>query len=186
MHTGTLRSVGASVAALLIAAACSPDNSTNSATRPVPSPRFWSCSDTPPPCGQDIPGFRLTGGGRIDPAVGKTTFGFNVDGSSGPPFKGEMEVVYHGGVAPMTRIHSLEIDTFNGYTDEARGGVCGTWTGTARVSDGSERRYSATACDNGEPGSSPGTGPDRFGITVDGLGSTGVTDLTGGNIQAHK
>src|SRR5437016_5996196 len=29
---------------------------------------------------------QLTGGGRIDPAIGKTTFGFDVDGRSGPPF----------------------------------------------------------------------------------------------------
>jgi hypothetical protein len=183
MNTGTQWYVGASVAALLIAAACTPDNNT---TNPTPPPRFSNCIDKPQTCGGGgVPGFRMTGGGRIDPAVGKTTFGFNVDGRNGPPFKGEMEVVYHGGVAPMTRIHSEEIDSFTGSTDP-RGGVCGTWTGTARVSDGSERRYSATACDNGEPGSSPGTGPDRFGITVDGLGSTGVTDLTGGNIQAHK
>jgi len=183
MSNRTPWQAGAALAALLIALGCTPDNTTSS--QATPHPRFWGCSDTPPFCGGGIPGFRITGGGRIDPAVGKTTFGFNVDGRTGPPFKGEMEVVYHGGVAPMTRIHSLEIDTFTGSLDP-RGGVCGTWTGTARVSDGSERSYSATACDNGEPGSRPGTGPDRFGITVDGLGSTGITDLTGGNIQAHK
>jgi hypothetical protein len=165
--------------AVVLAASC-----TDHPLRGPDAPNFTTCIDKPQDC-TGGPGIRITGGGRIDPSVGKTTFGFNVDGRSGPPFKGQMEVVYHGGVAPMTRIHSETIDNFSTSPDP-RGGVCATWGGMARISDGSDRRFSATACDNGEPGSSPGTGPDRFGITVDGFGGTGITDLTGGNIQAHK
>src|SRR5439155_1322969 len=75
---------------------------------------------------------QLTGGGRIDPAIGKTTFGFDVDGRSGPPFQGEMQVVYHGGTSAMTRIHSLVIDGVTSSPDP-RGGVCITWTGSARI-----------------------------------------------------
>jgi len=127
---------------------------------------------------------QVSGGGRIDPAIGKTTFGFNVDGRSGPPFQGEMQVVYHGGTSRMTRIHSLSIDGLTTSSD-SRGGVCVTWTGSARVNNTDQRRFTATACDNGQPGSSPGKGPDRFGISLDGSISTGVTDLTGGNIQAR-
>ncbi|HXG96154.1 MAG TPA: post-COAP-1 domain-containing protein, partial [Gemmatimonadales bacterium] len=128
---------------------------------------------------------QVSGGGRIDPSVGKTTFGFNVDGRSGPPFQGEMQVVYHGGTSPMTRIHSVSIDGLTTSPD-SRGGICITWTGSARVNNADQRRFTATACDNGEPGSSPGKGPDRFGITVDGSVSIGVTDLTGGNTQARQ
>ena len=128
---------------------------------------------------------QASGGGRIDPAIGKTTFGFHVDGTSGPPFKGEMEVVFHGGASHMMRIHSLVIDGV-GSSRDPRGGLCVTWNGMARVNKTDQRRYTATACDNGQPGSTRGRGPDRFGITVDGSVSTGLTDLTGGNIRARE
>ncbi len=127
---------------------------------------------------------QASGGGRIDPSIGKTTFGFNVDGRSGPPFQGEMQVVYHGGTSHMTRIHSLSIDGLTSSPDP-RGGVCITWSGSARINNSDQRRFTATACDNGQPGSSPGKGPDRFGISVDGSVNTGLTDLTGGNTQAR-
>src|SRR3989441_932420 len=127
----------------------------------------------------------VSGGGRIDPAIGKTTFGFDVDSRSGPPFQGDMQVVYHGGTSPMTRIHSVVIDGVTSSPDP-RGGVCITWVGSARVNNGDQRRFTATACDNGQPGSSHGAGPDRFGISVDGSGHTGLTDLKGGHTQARQ
>jgi len=127
----------------------------------------------------------VSGGGRIDPAIGKTTFGFDVDSRSGPPFQGDMQVVYHGGTSPMTRIHSVVIDGVTSSPDP-RGGVCITWTGSARVNNGDQRRFTATACDNGQPGSSHGAGPDRFGISVDGSVNTGLTDLKGGNTQVRQ
>jgi hypothetical protein len=125
------------------------------------------------------------GGGRIDPAIGKTTFAFDVDSRTGPPFRGQMKVVYHSGRHRMTRIRSLTIDGVTSSPDP-RGGVCVTWTGIALVNNTDRRRYTATACDNGQPGCSPGKGPDRFGITVDGAISTGLTDLTGGNIRVRQ
>jgi hypothetical protein len=128
---------------------------------------------------------QASGGGRIDPAIGKTTFGFNVDGRSGPPFQGQMEVVYHGGSSRMTRIKSVVIDGLTSSSD-LRGGVCLTWSGSARVNNGDQRRFTATTCDNGQPGASQGKGPDRFGISVDGSVSTGLVDLTGGNSQARQ
>ena len=42
-----------------------------------------------------------------------------------------------------------------------------------------------TACDNGEPGSSPGFGPDAFRWETERYGDTQLQYLTGGNIQAH-
>ena len=128
---------------------------------------------------------QASGGGRIDPGIGKTTFGFNVDSRSGPPFQGEMEVVYHGGTSRMTRIHSLVIDGLTSAPDP-RGGTCITWSGSARINNSDQRRFTATACDNGEPGSRSGKGPDRFGLTVDGSVSTGLVDLTGGNTRARQ
>src|SRR3989441_75803 len=128
---------------------------------------------------------QVSGGGRIDPAVGKTTFGFDVDSRSGPPFQGEMQVVYHGGTSAMTRIHSVVIDGLTSSPDP-RGGVCITWTGSARINNSDQRRFTATACDNGQPGSSHGAGLDRFGISVDGSVNIGLTDLRGGNTHARQ
>ncbi len=151
-----------------------------------PKPSFWSGGSGSCPAGE-----KFTGGGRIDPPVGKTTFGFNVHAQdwceSGGPIKGELQTVYH---PTQTLIHSLTIDDFFSFDDPGgRGGRCAAFSGTARVKEGNgswvEKRFGAIACDNGEPGSSPGTGPDRYGISLEGGQETGVTDLTGGNIQAH-
>jgi len=135
-------------------------------------------------------GERFTGGGRIDPPVAeKTTFGFNVDAtdrcSSEGPIKGELQSVNH---PTKTLIHSLTIDAFSSF--EFRDlGRCAFFGGTARVKIGNgsweEKPFGAVACDNGEPGSSPGRGPDKYGISVEGVGEFGVPELTGGNIQAH-
>jgi hypothetical protein len=149
-------------------------------------PRTWLATGVSlNPAAAPLPPPRATGGGRIDPSIGKTSFGFNVDGRSGPPFSGQMEVVYHGGASRMTRIKSLVIDGLSSSPD-ARGGVCVTWTGSARVNNSDQRRFTATVCDNGQPSSSSGRGPDRFGISVDGSVSTGLTDLTGGNSQVRQ
>ena len=139
-------------------------------------------------------GVRVTGGGRIDPTlVDKTTFGFTVDGTSGPPFKGQLQVVFH---LMLLKAHSTLIDQFE--LDQ----TCARFRGTVRTSDGhTDHRFRAVACDNGEPGSSPGTGPDKFGICIDDHRSTDPlawnpltqkcdrdpepTELTGGNIQLH-
>ncbi len=162
----------------------------------------WGCDRPATPAGpkpsfSDGSGFcaageRFTGGGRIDPLGGKTTFGFNVDASekcsSGGPIKGQLQTVWH---PPHTLIHSLTIDDFFSFDDPGgRGGRCAAFTGLARVKDGNgtwvQEHFGAVACDNGEPGSSPGRGPDRYGISLKESGrESDVVDLTGGNIQAH-
>jgi hypothetical protein len=98
-------------------------------------------------------------------------------------------VVHH---PTQTKFHSTDLREFESYPSP-EGGVCGHWNGTFRVkhgnSDWHEHDFDVEACDNGEPGSSPGTGPDTFALMVSGEGpghgSTGRTQLTGGNIQAH-
>jgi hypothetical protein len=154
-------------------------------TPPSSKPSFWEGGSEACAAGE-----KFTGGGRIDPLGAKTTFGFNVNATdwcgTGSGIKGQLQVVYH---PTQTRLHSLTIDAFRSFPDPERGGRCAHWMGTARVKDGNgswvEEQFDAVACDNGEPGSSPGRGPDRFGIRLGDGRSTGVADLTGGNIQAH-
>jgi hypothetical protein len=155
------------------------------ATPSSPKPSFWTGGS-----GNCTAGEKFTGGGRIDPPVGKTTFGFNVnardfcenDGS----IRGQLQAVHH---PSHTRIHSLTIDQFFSFPDEDRGGQCAAFGGTARIKEGNgswvQEQFAAVACDNGEPGSSRGGGPDRFGISLEDKRATGTADLTGGNIQAH-
>ncbi|PYO95822.1 MAG: hypothetical protein DMD60_12555 [Gemmatimonadetes bacterium] len=155
------------------------------ATPSSPKPSFWTGGSGNCPAGE-----KFTGGGRIDPPIGKTTFGFNVNArdfcESDGSIKGELQTVYH---PTHTRIHSLTIDQFFSFQDAERGGRCAVFGGTARVKDGNgswvQEEFAASACDNGEPGSSPGGGPDRYGIALQDDRHTGTADLTGGNIQAH-
>ncbi len=168
------------VAATLLAWGCD-----GSPTPASPKPSFGASESETCPAGE-----KFTGGGRIDPPLGKTTFGFNVNArdwcQNGGPISGGLETVLH---ATHTRIHSLTIDNFFSLEDTERGGRCAAFGGTARVKDGHgswvQRNFAAIACDNGEPGSRRERGPDRFGISLEDGPETGVTDLTGGNIQAH-
>jgi hypothetical protein len=141
---------------------------------------------------------RITGGGRIDPAVlDKTTFGFTVDGTAGAPIRGQLQTVFH---FPALKAHSVMFDAFEQDTNDPN---CIHFRGMVRTSDGHIHRFRTTACDEGEPGSSPGRGPDMFGICIDDHRSTDLnpltfnpvtqkcdrdpdpTPLTGGNIQLH-
>jgi hypothetical protein len=136
-------------------------------------PVFWEGC----PAGQ-----KFTGGGRIDPAVGKTTFGFNVHANDDcQPIKGQLQVVHH---PTQSKYHSTEIREFESYASP-EGGECGHWNGTVRAKHGNgdwhPHDFEVEACDNGEPG----RGRDTFWFSVAGHGSTGRTVLTGGNIQAH-
>lgn len=163
----------------------------------------WACDPQAAPTGPEsvdalAPAFhvgcpegtKFTGGGRIDPGGQKVTFGFNVhaDDACGA-IKGQLQVVHH---PTKTKYHSTAITRFSSFPSP-EGGVCGEWEGTVRVKHGNggwhPHSFFVEACDNGEPGSSPGTGPDTFRVRVggsgDGHGDTGRTPLTGGNIQAH-
>jgi len=168
-------------AATLLAWGCE-----RSATPSSPKPSFWDGGSSNCPAGE-----KFTGGGRIDPpGVGKTTFGFHVNArdfcEGTGPTEGQLQTVVH---PSHTRIHSLIIDQFFSFPDQDRGGRCAAFGGTARVKDGNgswvEEPFAAVACDNGEPGSSRGGGPDRYGLSLKDGRATGTADLTGGNIEAH-
>jgi hypothetical protein len=174
------------VAAALFTWGC--DRARTPASLEKSRPLFWfGCSASQ----------KFTGGGRIDdpnPQVGKTTFGFNVHAqdfcSSDGEIKGQLQVVSH---PSRTLVHSTSIRTFASYANpDFPGGQCAEFSGTARVKGGNgswdyNHTFAVKTCDNGEPGSSPGRGPDTFGVSVSGVGNTtGDQPLTGGNIQAHK
>jgi hypothetical protein len=139
---------------------------------------------------------RVTGGGRVDPAIiDKTTFGFTVDGRNSPSVRGQLQTVFH---FMILKAHSVMFEYLEPHPSEPS---CLRFGGMARASDGhTGHRFRAVACDNGEPGSSPGRGPDKFGICVEDHRSTDTaqnitdrkcdrdpqpTELTGGNIQFH-
>jgi hypothetical protein len=171
---------GSATATLVVLAGLACEDASSPTLQPeVVAPSFHVCAA----------GGRFTGGGRIDPAIGKTTFGFNVDGRQAcafeGPIKGQLQVVHH---PSQSKYHTTEITEFNSYASP-EGGECAEWSGTVRAKHGNDdwhtHGFEAEACDNGEPGSSPGTGPDTFRFTASGHGTTGRTELTGGNIQSH-
>jgi hypothetical protein len=142
-------------------------------------------------------GLKFTGGGRIDADQswatmrGKITFGFNIHADDAcAPIKGQLQVVHH---PSQTKFHTVEITRFASYRNAA-GNPCGEFAGTVRVKhdndDWHPHRFFTQFCDNGEPGSSPGTGPDTFKFEITdnstfGHGNSSTMKLTGGNIQAH-
>jgi hypothetical protein len=189
-HSRAISAVGTLVLAVAasLAAACGdtsmpPEQSPGLAAFNGPASDHVGCAAGP----------RFTGGGRVDPAgVGKVTFGFNVNGrdicDSTGTVKGQMQVVYH---ETQTLVHTETITHFSSFVDPVKG-VCGEFTGTARVKhvsvggDWHEHHYFAEVCDKAEPGH----GADRLTFTLD--GERGLHEnvmeelLTGGNIQAHK
>lgn len=220
---GTLILLSSVVASGLLAVACSDNANLNTAPK---QPAFWfggeqHCSPgkftgggridppmhTDPDAADWAPGTTPPGSTNI---AGKVTFGFNVFITTDCQVtKGEIEVVHH---PSKTRWH---VSIHDGVDDAGNpvsaltynAGQCvvvyGPTTGmTARVNgqQGSEL-VRMSACDKGEPGSSPGAGPDSFrweseataatpstapgGSTGATRGDTYQTFLTGGNIQAH-
>jgi hypothetical protein len=185
----SVTSISGALAAAVLAVACS------DAMRPVREAQGPSFEEQPPPGDEgECQTVRFTGGGRIDAAAyGKITFGFNVravECPNGGPFvvqdgsvEGQVQIVHH---PSQSKIHSVSITAFASYVDPGRGGDCADFGGEARVKHANgawhNHEFCVTACDNGEPGRQ-----DRFGVTVaeDGL-EVEPTDLTGGNVQAHK
>jgi len=214
------------LALALLAAACSDQTNLNTALK---RPSFWVGGEHPctprkwtgggridPPTAIDPdPADRAPGTTPVGttPINGKVTFGFNVfigvvNGDC-IVTKGEIQVVHH---PSKTRWHVSIHDNADdaGETVFAftyNSGQCvvvyNPSTGiTARVNgqQGSEQ-VRMSACDKGEPGSSPGYGPDSFrweamrtastpgtapgGSTNATRGDTDQNLLTGGNIQAH-
>lgn len=138
---------------------------------------------------------------------GKVTYGFNVflgsdaDGNC-IVTKGQIQVVHHQPLPPYQVTWHVSIhDGANAYDGRevpahtystSRGGHCvhvGMMTARTHAvtygQDGFDQTR-LTACDNGEPGSSPGFGPDALRWESEGFGDTQLQYLTGGNIQAHR
>jgi len=138
-------------------------------------------------------GSKFTGGGRFDVDGDiKWTFGFNLHASDdcSDDIKGQMQVNHH---PSQTKFHSTEWTHYSSF--ELDGGRCVEWEGVFRTKHGNgpwhDHVATGDACDYGEPGSSPGTGPDTFRFNAHGGGDVGAhanthrVELTGGNIQAH-
>ncbi len=115
----------------------------------------------------------MTGGGRLGTGQNIATFGFN----AGPGGRGQLQYTDHG---QRLNVHSTGINSYSS------GGVCATFSGTARVNNADGYRFTVRqACDIGEPGA----GRDTFEISVEGLYSSTnqfpSSQLTGGNLQLH-
>lgn len=214
---GTLIVWPSLIAAGLLAAACTDQPNVNMAPKrpsfwvappPCPAAKFTGGGRIDPPHPDPDPADRAPGTpgpGERTPIVGKTTFGFNVflgtDGSGHCIVtKGEIQVVHH---PSKTKWH---VSIHNGVDDFGETVFASTYNSgrcvlvgldgmTARVNGqrGSELTR-MSACDKGEPGSSPGFGPDSWRWetlatantpSTAPSGDTDQTLLTGGNIQAH-
>jgi hypothetical protein len=138
---------------------------------------------------------KVTGGGFIDPVTGallgeatlliqessnplsvggKATFGFVIEFLSGAAAPtGNLLYNDHGA---GVRIKALQYDFLFIV------GCTATFGGTADVNSTTEN-MEVTVFDGGEPGSSPGVGPDTFEIKTDTYLAAGP--LVGGNIQIH-
>lgn len=214
MHKGLLAVCSLVATGLLITACENPNANPNSPTavRHLGPAGHWGggeeCTPTKftgggriDPPNPDFP----DGASGTSTMTGKVTFGFNVflgTDANGNCIvtKGEIEVVDHPSqtgwhVSIHDGANALDGSEVMAYAyDDASGrGVCvvvGSDGTLARVqgNQGTEL-VRMTACDNGEPGSEqPGvssSGPDAFQWETLNHGSTDLTYLTGGNIQAH-
>ena len=202
---------GSLAAGLLVAACETPTTPTG--LKKLGLPNFWVGGEQCTP-GKFTGGGRIDppnpdvadGATGTSSMTGKVTFGFNVflgTDASGRCIvtKGEIEVVHHPSQTTWhvsihdgaNAIDGSEVPAFT-YQDASGRGVCvevGTEGTLARVNGNQGTELTRmTACDNGEPGSQqPGQGlaygPDAFRWETLNHGSTDLTYLTGGNIQAH-
>lgn len=214
MRKGLLALLGLAGAGLLVTACENQVQPAPTSAVQTGHPRYWfgggpSCSptkftgggriDPPNPDTDDDPN------GDTGPSTmtGKVTFGFNVflgtDANGNCVVeKGEIEVVHHPSqttwhVSIHDGANALDGSAVPAFTfdDESGRGVCvqvGFTPARVNGNQGTEPvRFSA--CDNGEPGSQqPGvsaSGPDAMDWETQSHGSTALTYLTGGNIQAH-
>lgn len=149
---------------------------------------------------KSTPGAKVTGGGTIEdpvfspfgdllslPAItpsvsggsAQSNFGFAINQGTTP--KGNLEYRDHGSgdVIKATSFATLVVGD----------GVCGPntharFTGLATVNGTPGQSLTVNVDDCGEPGSSPGMGPDTFSITAGSYSNSGP--LIGGNIKIHS
>jgi hypothetical protein len=114
----------------------------------------------------------VTGGGWIDAAGARASFGFTAfRPEPGGPVKGQLRYRNH---ATGERIESAEI------TDLLVYGTTATITGTMDIGGGAIGTFTVQVSDQGEPGD-----VDTFRITA-APGTTVGNTLGGGNIQIHR
>ena len=115
---------------------------------------------------------KVTGGGSIDVAGGKGTFGFIVQRKEpGGPVKGQLQYVNH---ASGDKVQSVAFDSL------VITGNMATFGGTCTINKVTPCMFRVDVTDNGEPGTT-----DSFVISVT-PGSTEGGILRSGNIQIHK
>ena len=122
------------------------------------------CIPTPPPSG------KVTGGGQIDVAGGRGSFGFNARQDGGV---GSGHLTYHNHATGAQLNCTVTAITMLTTTTAEFSGTC--------TADSTSPSFSAHVEDHGEPGAQSG---DRFVITY-GVVTEGGT-IRSGNIQIHK
>ena len=115
---------------------------------------------------------KVTGGGSIDVAGGKSTFGFIVQRKEASgPVKGQLQYVDH---ASGDKVHSVAFNSL------VVAGNMATFGGTCTLNKVTPCTFSVEVTDNGEPGDA-----DTFVISVIPGAPEGGT-LQSGNIQIHE
>ena len=123
---------------------------------------------TPP---ASTPGAKITGGGWIDVALGRGTFGLTARASDEETSSGNLTYQDHGLLSRTVKSTAVTSVTVSGN--------CAQILGTATVNGSGDVGFQVQVCDNGEPGNT-----DTFSITMsDGYTAAGM--LRGGNIQIH-
>jgi hypothetical protein len=116
----------------------------------------------------------VTGGGEINVPGGTANFGFNAKrDTAGGPVSGQLEYYNH---ARALNVHSTSMTSLSIVgTTATFGGSC--------TKNGAPCTFTVNVEDNGEPGS----GVDRFTISVSGEPVEGGSGpIARGNIQIHK
>ncbi len=211
MHQPNRLVVPGLLAAALLAAAC------QDATTPASPahPNFWAGGGCfgkwtgggriDPPDHQDVDDQEDGLNGRQ--MTGKVTFGFNVfltgTDDNCTVDKGEIQVVHHQPDYPFQVTWHISIhngaNAIDGSSVPARTYINGHGHRCLVVGFTAARGHAVTlgvegtdqdrmtVCDNGEPGSSPGFGPDAFRWETQAFNlDTQLQYLTGGNIQDHS
>jgi len=211
MHQPNRLVVPGLLAAALLAAAC------QDATTPASPahPNFWAGGGCfgkwtgggriDPPDHQDVDD--QEDGLNGQQMTGKVTFGFNVfltgTDDNCTVDKGEIQVVHHQPDYPFQVTWHISIhngaNAIDGSSVPARTYINGHGHRCLVVGFTAARGHAVTlgvegtdqdrmtVCDNGEPGSSPGFGPDAFRWETQAFNlDTQLQYLTGGNIQDHS
>jgi hypothetical protein len=125
-------------------------------------------------------GSKVTGGGWISIATGKTSFGFNAIPEAGGLFKGQFQLRSNNG---KNRFHANVVTTLTGTANTAKWSGTGSWNGTSGYT------YTISVVDNGSSGAKKG---DTITITIKKTStndvvysSSGTQTLKGGNITVH-